>query len=213
VQIRRDLYAATDLANKATIVTKFEIGSNVSPASYIAYHAALEYHGLATQIFNRIYVADIKRFTDFEFEGISYIFCQSNTDEGIVHPPFNSLLKVTDVERTIIDCLDNIGLAGGLEELVLALSLVGLVKENLLLNYMEAYNKQVLYQKAGFILSYFREKFRLSDNFFAECRSKISKSVRYLTDDGNSTVFFKEWKLYAPENILSFLEQGGGDYV
>jgi hypothetical protein len=28
-----------------------------------------------------------------------------------------------------------------------------------------------------------------------------------------SDTYFKEWKLCAPQNILSFLEQGGNEYV
>jgi predicted transcriptional regulator of viral defense system len=207
------LYAANDLASKAAIAGKFEIGSNVSPTSYIACHAALEYHGLATQIFNRIYVADNKRFRNFEFEGIFYEFCESKIADGVVNPAFNSLVKVTDLERTLVDCINNIGLAGGLEELVSALALVGLVKENLLLKYLQTYNTKTLYQKAGFMFSCFKENLRLSDNFFDECKSKIGKNVSFLTDDGSSTTFYKEWKLYAPENILSCLEQGGGENV
>ena len=47
---------------------------------------------------------------------------------------------------------------------------------------------------------------KLSDDFFKECRQKTGKSIRYLTDTGNSNIYHKEWKLYAPENILSYLE-------
>jgi hypothetical protein len=34
-----------------------------------------------------------------------------------------------------------------------------------------------------------------------------------MTDTQESNTYFKEWQLYAPANILSFLEQGGGEYV
>jgi predicted transcriptional regulator of viral defense system len=203
VQIKRDFYAVTDLANQATTANKFEIASNVSPTSHLAYHTAIAYHGLATQIFNRIYVADSKRFRNFEFEGIDYFFCESKISEGIVNPPFNSLVHVTDLERTIIDCIDNTGLAGGLEELVLALALVTLVKENLLLKYLQAYNKQVLYQKAGFVLSYF-DNLRLSEVFFKECKSKIGKGINFLTSDGDSTVFLKNGNCTLPKIFCHF---------
>ena len=39
------------------------------------------------------------------------------------------------------------------------------------------------------------------------------KSIRYLTTPAESPVFFKNWSLCAPENILSFLEQGGNEIV
>ena len=39
-QIRRNFYTVTDLATKQAIPTKFEIGSNITPSSYISYNRA-----------------------------------------------------------------------------------------------------------------------------------------------------------------------------
>jgi hypothetical protein len=100
-----------------------------------------------------------------------------------------------------------------LEELVVCFSLITYLKEEQVLTYLETYRKQFLFQKTGFILSYFQKEMKLSDNFFKECQQRIGKSVRYLTDANESNTYYKEWKLYAPENILSYLEQGGNEYV
>jgi predicted transcriptional regulator of viral defense system len=212
-QIRRDLYGANDLANKATRATKFEIASQITPSAYLSYHAAMEYHGLANQVFYELYVSSDERFTHFDYEGISYSYCKSGIPLGIVNPPMDSMVKVTDLERTVVDCMDSIGLCGGLEELVMCFSLITYLKEEQLLIYLEAYRKQFLYQKAGFILSYFQKEMKLSDDFFEICRQKTGKSIRYLTDTSDSKIYHKKWKLYAPENILSYLEQGGNEYV
>lgn len=212
-QIRRDLYSTNDLANKVTLATKFEIASQITPSAYLSYHAALEYHGLANQVFYELYVSSEERFSNFEYEGISYTYCKSGISLGIVNPPMDSMVKVTDMERTVIDCIDSINRSGGLEELVMCFSLITYLKEERLLTYLEAYQKQFLYQKAGFILSYFQQEMKLSDDFFTECRRKIGKSIRYLTDISDSKTYYREWKLYAPENILSYLEQGGSEYV
>jgi predicted transcriptional regulator of viral defense system len=212
-QIRRDLYSANDLANKATIATKFEIASQITPSSYLSYHSALEYYGLANQVFYELYVSSEERFNNFEYEDISYTCCQSGISLGVVNPPMDSMVKVTDLERTVVDCIDSIGRGGGLEELVMCFSLITYVKEKQLLTYLDTYRKQFLFQKAGFILSYFQKEMKLSNDFFKECRQKIDKSIRYLTNTDKSNIYHKEWKLYAPENILSYLEQGGIEYV
>jgi predicted transcriptional regulator of viral defense system len=212
-QIRRDLYSVNDLANKATIATKFEIASQITPSAYLSYHSALEYYGLANQVFHELYVSSEERFNNFEYEGISYTYCLSGISHGVVNPPMDSMIKVTDLERTVVDCIDSINRSGGLEELVVCFSLITYLKEEQLLTYLETYRKQFLFQKAGFILSYFQKEMKLSDNFFKECRQRIGKSVRYLTDANESNSYHKEWKLYAPENILSYLEQGGNEYV
>ena len=212
-QIRRDLYSANDLANKTTLATKFEIASQITPSAYLSYHAALEYHGLANQVFYELYISSEERFNSFEYEGVNYTYCKSGILNGIVNPPMDSMVKVTDLERTIVDCIDSINRSGGVEELIMSFSLITYLKEERLLTYLEAYQKQFLFQKAGFILSYFRKEMKLSDDFFIECRKKIGKSIRYLTEANDSKIFYKEWKLYAPENILSYLEQGGNEYV
>ena len=212
-QIRRDLYSVNDLANKTTLATKFEIAGQITPSSYLSHHAALEYHGLANQVFYELYVSSEKRFHDFYYEGISYTFCQSGISLGVVKPPMDSLVKVTDMERTVVDCIDSINRSGGLEELVMCFSLITHLKERQLLVYLEAYRKQFLYQKTGFILSYFRREMNLSDDFFIKCKQKTGKSIRYLTGANDTNIYHKEWKLYAPENILSYLEQGGTEYV
>jgi predicted transcriptional regulator of viral defense system len=212
-RVRRDLYVATDLATKVSLANKFEIASHITPSSYLAYHAALEYHGLAHQVFYELYVSSKELFNNFDYEGISFSFCQSKSDIGVVNPVTDSLVRVTDLERTVIDCIDRIDLSGGLEELVQCFAIITYVNEKKLLDYLHHFNKQVLYQKAGFILSHFQKEMKLSNAFIEICQSKIGKSTRYLTDIQESNTYFKEWKLCAPENILSFLEQGGYEHV
>jgi len=212
-QVRRDLYVVTDLANKVSLATKFEIAGHITPSSYLSYHAALEYHGLAHQIFYKLYISSKETFNNFDYEGISYTFCRSKSNVGVVNPMTDSLVRVTDLERTILDCIDHIDLSGGLEELIECFAIITYINEKKLLDYLYVFNIQFLYQKTGFILSYFQKEMKLSDLFFELCKSKIGKSTRYLTDKQESDTYFKEWKLCAPENILSFLEQGGNEYV
>ena len=200
-QIRRDLYTATDLANKVSLATKYEIASKITPSAYLSYHAALEYHGLANQVFYEIYVSSNERFNNFEYDEIRYTYCESKVLQGVITPPMDSLVKVTDLERTVVDCIDCIGRSGGLEELVVAFSLITYLKEDQLLEYLNEYQKQILYQKAGYILRHFQSALNLSEAFFCECAAHIGKSTRYLT--GNSKVHYNgEWRLMVPSDLL-----------
>ena len=212
-QVRRDLYVVTDLASKVSLVSKFEIAGHITPSSYLSHHAALEYHGLANQFFYELYISSNETFNNFDYEGISYTFCRSTSEMGVINPLTDSLIRVTDLERTVLDCINRIDLSGGLEELVQCFAIITYINENKLSEYLHHFDKQILYQKTGFILGYFQKEMKLSAAFFELCKSKIGKSTRYLTDNRESNTYFKEWKLCAPENILSFLEQGGNEYV
>lgn len=213
VQIRRNLYSVTDLATKATVANKFEIGSHVSDSAYISYHSALEYHGIAHQVFFTLYISSETRFNDFEFEDMQYLYCKSNISEGIETPPMNSLIRVTNIERTVIDCLDRIDRAGGLEELIHCLSMINYLDEKKLISYLNLYNKAFLFKKAGFILKNFQANMKLSDEFISLCHQIGAPHVKYLTEPAESDTFHKDWNIYAPKNILSYLEQGNNELI
>lgn len=211
--IRRDLYSANELNGNGIIANKLEIGSNITPSSYLSYRSALEYHGLAHQLFYNIYVSSESRFREFEFEGIAYTYCKSVLSKGVYTPTLNSLIQVTDLERTVIDCIDKIPRAGGLEELIHSISDINFLEEKKLLLYLAEYNISFLYKKVGFILEYFKDNFKISNTFIDICNKMGCAQAKYLTHPTESNTFFKKWNLYAPFNIVSFLEQGDNELV
>ena len=212
VSIRRNLYAAIDLVTKLPLANRFEIGSSVNPDAYLSHHTALEYHGVANQVFYTVTVSSTERFSTFEYDGITYERYDPKINGSVIIPPTMPLVSVTDIERTVIDCIYDITRAGGLEELLEALRLIPTLHEDKLLFCLEQYDQIFLWQKAGFILSYFADSLHLSSGFFSACQSRINNRKQYLTGSGD-TVYYPEWKLYAPKNLLSILNDGGDELV
>lgn len=203
-QIRKNVYLPTNPQDGFIDENKYEIACNSVPESYISYHSAMEFYGLQNQVFNRIYISAPKRFRSFEFDHVEYMYAPDKFQEGVVKfEGKKENIYVTDIERTMIDCVDRLDLAGGLEELIYNLELIDTVDESNILHYLSIHNKQIMYQKAGFILSFFKEQMNLSNKFFDICNAKIGKSVRYLTDKYESKIYIPEWKLYVPQYILS----------
>lgn len=211
--LRHNLYAAIDLASKNILPNRYEIGSNITDTSYVSYHSAMEFHGYANQTFFEMYISSVGKFKPFSDSSVTYNYCSSKIAEGVFTPTTAPLVKVTDVERTVIDCIDDIEKCGGLEELVECLSAIPYLDELKLLQYLNEYNKIYLYQKAGFVLEYFKEALKLSKSFLDICESKINNSKRYLLKDEPEQIYFSKWKLIAPENILRLTNQGGGELV
>ena len=50
-KVRRGLYCVNNIASLLPEVNKFQVASAVTSTSYVAYHAAMEYHGLAHQVY------------------------------------------------------------------------------------------------------------------------------------------------------------------
>ena len=55
----------------------------------------------------------------------------------------------------------------------------------------------------------FRSIFDFPEFFFKECEKKITDSRKYFSKQNEDFVFYKRWKLYAPENLLSLVNKGG----
>ena len=205
--VRQDLYVALDLALSTTIASRYEIAAGTSDTSYVSHHSALEYYGLANQVFFQVTISSKEHLRDFVYEGITYKCRQSNDFEGVTIPQTTSPIRVTDLERTVIDCIADIDLAGGLEEVLESIQLIPKLDEKKLLDYMKRYNKKILWQYAGFILEQYKETINLSDKFFAECKKNMGVRKNYL-GNGWKMKYYSEWKLYAPNNLLSILGEG-----
>ena len=114
VQIRKNVYLPTNPTDGFVDENKYEIGCNSVPNAYLSYHSAMEYYGLQNQVFNRIYLSAPKRFRTFEFGFVEYMYAPDKFQEGIIHPELTKKIHVTDIERTIVDCIDRLDLAGGI---------------------------------------------------------------------------------------------------
>ncbi len=201
VQIRRNLYCMIDLATGLPVCNKYEIGSHLSESSYISYHTALEFHGLAHQPFNEVFVTSMSRFNSFRYDDVDYMYCRQATDgvKGVVTPKGNPFIHVTDMERTLLDCFDRIDRAGGIEELLHCMESVVMIDEEKLLTYLTDFNKTFLYQKTGYLLERIKEQAHISNSLLELCRKKGTKGVKWLTNDDESDTFVNYWRLYVPK--------------
>lgn len=224
IKIRRDYYAIRDPLPSWEV-----IGSNINDDAYLMFHAAMACHGFASKVPEIVHVASSRRFKNFDFPPKrEYHWVNPRKNEGVIN--IKNRVRVTDVERTIADCLYDINRAGGFPELLRCLSKISTVEGNKLLMYLSNYESQFIYQKAGYILQYFYQKMGLNDYFFNYCRLRIGgnrnynqlrisatreyyderivTSRRYLLDDYRvkCTAYQADWHLYTPEKLSLHLE-------
>lgn len=211
--VRRNLYVAISLETKQPVVNKFVIASHVTDSSYISHHTAFEYYGMANQVFYEIYTSSKTEFRSFEFDGLSYKCIQSKMDDGI--DKTNNGVRVTDIERTVVDSIKDFEKIAGLGELLRCLDMITYLDTNKLKKYLEAYNSQILYQKIGYILGHFKTAMKLEEGFFEFCKAKLNKSVRYFYNgiEKESPIYNNYWKLFVPASLLSVIDDGGNEIV
>lgn len=148
-KIKNGLYATVNSLTGDIFASRFEIASALFENACVAYHSALEFHGLGNQMFSEVQVFTEKRYNPFMYNGLEYKFFSYTAKGGIMRLEQNAEIVVTNLERTIVDCIDRIDLAGGLEELVTALNGITHLDEQALL-YQErqsCYDSDSVYQE------------------------------------------------------------------
>lgn len=207
IKVRNGLYVHIDRSGYP-LTTKFEIATKIADDAFVCYHSALEYYGVANQVFNTVTVGSKKRFNAFSFDDVDYVRKPVKHNAQILHI-VTAGVRVTSLERAVIDCIDDIDEGGGIDEVLNALDQIRILDENKMLETLRAYNSVFLYQKVGFILEHFKEKLMLSDAFFEECKSHLTNQVKYFLQDEYKVIGFNsKWKLMAPKNLISRIHGG-----
>lgn len=201
-RIRTNLYSCINLETGEIVANKYQIASAITETSFVSHHSAMEYYGVADQVYYDVYVSSILPFRNFVYDGYAFKCVVTKNTSNIVSPAMSRGIRISSIERTIVDSLKDMNKIAGLEEVISNIELLPLVKEGNLVDVLSEYDNQFLYQKVGMILEIFKGQFGLSDSFFSLCKSKMGKSKRYLTTDLNCSTWNSQWQLMVPTGIL-----------
>lgn len=209
-RIRRDLYAVISLETGQPIPNRYQIASRVADDACVSHHSAFEYYGYGNQVYYDTYFATKKRVRSFSYDGINYYPIVSRDNFDITET--NTGVRVTTLERAVIDSIADFEKVGGLEELLRCLLLIPSLNANMLFDSLKHHGRAQLYQKTGFILESLKDELALPEVFFAECEKQISNSKTYLFPKQSDFVLHKRWKLFAPKDLMSVVNKGVNDY-
>jgi len=202
-RVRRGLYCAVNLENREALANRYLIGSKINKGAYLAYHSAFEVHGLSHQASFVLYVASDRKISNFTFEGVTYKYVGQGITDGVTRYRLNEKVKVTDLERTVIDSLDRPDYCGGPHELDEILKICPVLDEGKVLKFLEAYDKKILYKKAGYFLERHRQAPKIGNDLLSLLEKRTGKMKKYLSEEatGGGGVFKKRWGLIVPKTL------------
>ncbi len=213
-KIRKNIYSAVNPVTGQIVATRYQIACAITDTAYISHHSAFEYYGLVNQVFYEVYVSSETRFNPFDYDNGTYKYVASRMEEGVVRAKNTTGVRITDLERTVIDSVRDYNKIGGFEELLHCLENIHFLDEAKLVHYLEVYNTQGLYQKVGYLLQHYQKDMQLSNAFIDLCKSKIGKSKRYLFNESNErSIYNSEWELMVPKGLFEITELGGAILV
>lgn len=197
---------------KKHIENEYAAGCARVSGGCVAYHGALQYYALQTQQFNTIYLHSDKRFRPFVIDGVAYEYHPLKFTYNVVisKDPDGNPIAVTSLSQTVVDCIRHIELAGGLEELLYALSSIssGQLKEKDLMVCLEAYDNASLWSRTGYLLSLFQGTNGIGQRFLDTCRMKGSGVKNKITSGDKALKFVPKWNLFVPKGLGNMIAKG-----
>ncbi len=208
VRLKAGLYAAIPMEEGDPgryEVNRYLLANRLSrPNGAIAFHSALEVHGVSYSHYDTVYYLSDKRSNPFHFQNIIYRPVWNEKIFGIMDTYVDNVsVRVTDKERTFLDCLRRLDLCGGLEEYLKSVEGFTMMSAPKLLDYLERFGEQSLYQRAGFVLTYLKNRIRIPEDLLTVLRNRVGSNTYYLVPEkyhsGGRLV--KEWNIFIPRNI------------
>ena len=206
VKVRRGLYAS------AEGVSLFPIASRVVKDAVLAYHTALEFHGYAYSLW-RLYLYSSAnptapfRFRGYDFKGV--MFPKALRDAGletfgvVTEKRQGVDVRVTGLERTLVDVFDRPDLSGGWEEIWRSLETVEFLDLDKVVEYAALLGNATTAAKVGLFLEQHRKMFRVKEPHLRALFGLKPKKPHYMERSlRQAGRFVARWNLIVPEDVL-----------
>lgn len=200
-RLRRGLYVSMAGRYEGVLPDSLEIIVAIDPDAPVCYHTALDILGVAHDVsFQREFRTD-KLGTAFEYRGICYV--PYPPEAGLrtrrVRTDAAGRINATTKEQTLCDCLARPDRAGGIEEVVRAISSFAYIDCGIVLEIASALGKTDI-SRIGWLLSQKAADWRVPAKVLDSLASLLGKGPYRLgrTKAGNEG-WSPEWRLIFPE--------------
>lgn len=214
VSVRRGLYVVVPPgANRASYsADPFLVAAKLTKDAVLSYHTALELHGHAYSVQEHfIYTASRPlsplTFRTHVFRGVRFpesLRRANKKNFGVVTVDrFGMEVRVTSLERTMVDVLSRPALSGGWEEIWRSLESVEFFDLDKVVGYALLLGNATTVAKVGFFLEQHREPLMVEEKHLKPLHDLLPKQPHYLNrDKRNSGRLVSEWNLVVPLEVL-----------
>lgn len=214
LNVRRGLYAVIppDGTSEQVSVDPYLLASKVSNDSVLAYHTALELHGVNYSIFAQFTFITSKKIKPFDFRGQLFqpvalplaLKKSGESNFGIEKIDRQGVaIQITSLARTFVDVLDRIELSGGWEEVIRSISNMASLDVNAVIQYCLILNNRILAAKVGFFLEQRQGALAISSEVLEPLLDKKPLTPQSLVShDREGGQLIKKWNLILPLHVL-----------
>jgi predicted transcriptional regulator of viral defense system len=214
MNVRRGLYLTvppgTDPARCP--VDPYLLAAKLTQDAVLAYHTALEFHGKAHSVLESFVYVTARRSRALDFRGLHFravafpkaLRARDRATLGVkAAERLGVAVRVTTLERTMVDLLDRPDLGGGWEEIWRSLESVEFFDLDQVVEYALVLANATTAAKVGFYLRTHREALMVSDDHLERLRDRRPKEPHYLERGARKPGrLMAEWNLVVPVEIL-----------
>lgn len=194
-------------------VNRFALPAKLRPDAMIAFHSALEFAGVANQVFQVTYYLSRRPRGDVVYDGLTF--------HGVA--PFARLLRAkradflvetqggiraTARERSLVDCLVSLEYSGGVEELDQCLAMFPSFDFEVAFEYLRLLRRPWLYSRLGYMLDRHAEKLYFLSKHRDKFLRRVPRGVVYLEKKAPGQRWIPTWNLMAPSALAEASPEG-----
>jgi predicted transcriptional regulator of viral defense system len=213
LRVRAGLYAVVPRGAEAATapVDPYLVATKLAPDATVAYHAALQFWGKAYSVWQRFHFATETSTRALRFRGLEFVpvklplpLRQLPTSGRYVTEQRHAggSVRVTTLERTLVDVLDAPSNAGGWEEIWRSLEMVEFFDLDAVASYAVKLGSALTAARVGFFLDQHREALMVEDKHLDPLRRLRPRQPRYLDARRKPGKLVAAWNLIVPDHVL-----------
>jgi len=214
VRVRRGLYAVTPAGadTDSYPVDLFLVAAKLTADAVLSHHTALEFHGRAYSVQEHFIYSASRPLSSLSFR--SHVFRGTKFPQALLrmgkeHFGISTAertgmdLRVTSLERTLVDVLDRPDLSGSWEEIWRSLESVEFFDLDKVVEYALLLGNATTGAKVGFFLEQHREPLMVEDRHLKALCDRRPRQPHYLDrTKRKSGRLVSEWNLVVPREVL-----------
>ncbi|MGM0406280.1 MAG: type IV toxin-antitoxin system AbiEi family antitoxin domain-containing protein [Thermoplasmatota archaeon] len=188
-RVERGKFILNEVWNELDI---YEIVPEIFQPSYIAFWSALHYHGMTDQVPRAVFLVTTKRKKPLKFQGqkIKYVTVKRSLFFG--YERYGKVV-VSDMEKTVIDCLRHPEYSGGISQIQDAIS--DELNTDRLIEYCKLAGSSAVASRLGYMLE------KKDIEFEKDELKELIDTYTKLDPDQERSVLRSEWKLYVKSDV------------
>jgi predicted transcriptional regulator of viral defense system len=214
LRVRRGLYVAVPFGvdPESCPIDPFLLAAKMADDAVLAYHTALQFHGKAHSMHERfLYVTGRPtrpvNFRTYRFRGVLFPKKLRNKGQegfGVTKAERSGVdVRVTTLERTLVDVLDRPHLGGTWEEIWRSLEAVEFFDLNGVSEYALLLGNATTIAKVGFFLDQHREVLMVDDTCLRRLHERRPRTAHYMVrKDRRRGHVVTEWNLVVPPEVF-----------